>query len=233
MANDNGNPFKAAFGEKIANLKEKERIARKSGNVAERTKPASKASPSAAPANTYEERIVRNMAYAGVAPLSDEKGKVVRNVRPDVPTPNARVSSDEAARQRMAELIASDLSFTIESRDPFAMFRDGTHASHLAALRTELRVNREIDLHGMRVPEAKALIAKTIKTAHKLREDFVLIVTGKGNHSQGEPVLRNATIEALQKGGGAPFVLAACDAPAKLGGTGALLIKIERVRKSR
>jgi DNA-nicking Smr family endonuclease len=55
----------------------------------------------------------------------------------------------------------------------------------------------------------------------------VLIIHGKGAHSEGGiGVLEEACVEALTKGGAAPFVEAFATAPARFGGRGAIVARL-------
>ena len=65
-----------------------------------------------------------------------------------------------------------------------------------------------------------------MRTEHRRGLRRILVVCGKGLHSAGPPVLRDAALDALTRGGAAPLVLAVASAPISLGGTGALLVQL-------
>jgi DNA-nicking Smr family endonuclease len=64
-----------------------------------------------------------------------------------------------------------------------------------------------------------------VRRQHRLGRRYVLIITGKGQHSDGGVgVLGEALAETLAGGGAAPFVLAFASAHAQHGGRGAVAV---------
>ncbi|MBU0965823.1 MAG: Smr/MutS family protein [Proteobacteria bacterium] len=55
-----------------------------------------------------------------------------------------------------------------------------------------------LDLHGLTAPEAERKVANFLLTARKKRLRTVAVITGKGLHSQGLPVLRDL-VEGMVK----------------------------------
>ncbi|ADH84802.1 Smr/MutS family protein [Desulfurivibrio alkaliphilus] len=55
----------------------------------------------------------------------------------------------------------------------------------------------ELDLHGLTAPEAEKAVKRFITHCRELRLATLRIITGKGLHSQGEPVLPPVTEAAL------------------------------------
>lgn len=49
----------------------------------------------------------------------------------------------------------------------------------------------EIDLHGLTVPEAQAALERFLQEAASTGLGKVLVIHGKGNHTQGRPVLES------------------------------------------
>jgi DNA-nicking Smr family endonuclease len=58
----------------------------------------------------------------------------------------------------------------------------------------------------------------------------VLVVHGRGQHSEAAPVLRNELPGWLQERPLATLVMAFCTAPPSRGGSGALLVLLRRAR---
>lgn len=56
-----------------------------------------------------------------------------------------------------------------------------------------------LDLHGKKTDEAKKMLHSFLASARKRELKKVLIIHGKGNHSTGEPVLKNMVVEYLRK----------------------------------
>ncbi|MDF1614131.1 Smr/MutS family protein [Desulfurivibrio dismutans] len=60
----------------------------------------------------------------------------------------------------------------------------------------------ELDLHGLTTPEAEKAIKRFVSGCRELRLTTLRIITGKGLHSQGPPVLppvAEATLETLKE----------------------------------
>jgi DNA-nicking Smr family endonuclease len=75
-----------------------------------------------------------------------------------------------------------------------------------------------LDLHGMNSREAEQALERFIYQARSRGVKKVLIVHGKGNHSQGEPVLQGVVRRYLEK---CPYTGAFASAKRKHGGRGA------------
>lgn len=89
--------------------------------------------------------------------------------------------------------------------------------------RGAIRVDLELDLHGLTRDEALDNLERFVKGAYNRGQKGVLVITGKGNNSAGEPVLKAAVAGWLrEKGKGmvAEFV----QAPSDMGGSGAVVI---------
>jgi DNA-nicking Smr family endonuclease len=97
-------------------------------------------------------------------------------------------------------------------------------ASRLRRLkRGEVRIDYELDLHGLTRDEALDNLERFITGAHRRKQEAVLVITGKGYHSAGEPVLQGAVAGWLRdraKGKVVEFF----PAPRQLGGDGAMVV---------
>jgi len=80
-----------------------------------------------------------------------------------------------------------------------------------------------LDLHGMSSWEAEQALERFIYDARSRALRKVLIVHGKGNHSQGEPVLQGVVRRYLEK---CPYTGAFASAKRKHGGRGATWVVI-------
>lgn len=67
-----------------------------------------------------------------------------------------------------------------------------------AALR-KMHPQDTLDLHGMKTEEAEKMLASFLASAQTRKLKKVLIIHGKGNHSAGEPVLRDMVVKYLRK----------------------------------
>jgi DNA-nicking Smr family endonuclease len=91
--------------------------------------------------------------------------------------------------------------------------------------------DREVDLHGLVARDARRRLARALREAHEAGERCVLVVHGRGVHSESRAVLRDALPGWLQDAPHAGFVLAFASAPRALGGPGATLVWLRRVRE--
>ena len=177
-----------------------------------------------------DERFAYFEAIAGVRRLKDARpprlGAVV-SAPPQGPDP-AALERDREARERLAALVGEALRFTFE-RDGDEVFalREGTARTVLTALEARTATAEStLDLHGLTADLAQERVSRFVRSEHRRGIRRILVVVGKGLHSAGPPVLRDAALDALTRGGAAPLVLAVASAPLALGGTGALLVQL-------
>jgi DNA-nicking Smr family endonuclease len=83
-----------------------------------------------------------------------------------------------------------------------------------------------LDLHGMRVMEARTAFSRFLNQSLKAQRRCVKIIHGKGRGSEGQqPILKQKTNQWLQQ---VDAVLAFCAAPRWDGGTGAAYVLLSR-----
>lgn len=85
-----------------------------------------------------------------------------------------------------------------------------------------IRVDRQLDLHGLTRDEALEALPRFLRNARLHGEKAVLIITGKGYNSPGEPVLQQA-VAAWLRDAGREFVVEFTPAPREMGGSGAFV----------
>jgi len=84
-------------------------------------------------------------------------------------------------------------------------------------------VERQLDLHGLTREEALVALTRFLQSASAHGEKAVLVITGKGNNSPGEPVLQQAVVAWLRDAG-RKLVVEFAPAPREMGGSGAFVI---------
>ncbi len=89
--------------------------------------------------------------------------------------------------------------------------------------RGAIRIDLELDLHGLTREEALDSLARFITGAYNRGQRAVLVITGKGLNSPAEPVLQGAVAGWLrEKGKG--MVTEFAPAPRQMGGSGAYVV---------
>jgi DNA-nicking Smr family endonuclease len=109
-----------------------------------------------------------------------------------------------------------------DAREP-----DGAaEARRLAALRPQAR----LDLHGKTAEEARAAIFAFLAEAAGRGLEKVLIIHGKGLHSEGAPVLKKAARAAVESN---PLAGRSGEAAREDGGSGAMWVAVRDRRKAK
>jgi DNA-nicking Smr family endonuclease len=107
--------------------------------------------------------------------------------------------------------------------------------------RGRLAVDARLDLHGMRQRDAHAALRRFLKAAQGKGHRHVLVITGKGGpaddtrpfyESDTRGVLRQAVPRWLAQPDLAQVVLSFSEAPRRLGGEGALYVRLRKARST-
>lgn len=106
--------------------------------------------------------------------------------------------------------------------------------------RGHVAVEARLDLHGMRQREAHAALRKFLKWARSRDYRHVLIITGKGAEADtrrsfyeedARGVLRSAVPHWLAAPDLAPLIVSFAEAPRRLGGEGALYVRLRKAQR--
>jgi DNA-nicking Smr family endonuclease len=163
-------------------------------------------------------------AVKDVTPLRDP-GRVVHPVERPAPLPLQRLQDD---RQVLEDSLgdAAGVEAELESGEVVTFVRDGMSPQVLRRLRAGFwSVQQEIDLHGARSDEARALLVDFLDQARQRGHRCVRVIHGKGRRSpNGEPILKRRVIGWLAQRG---EVLAFCEARPEDGGSGAVMVLLK------
>ena len=108
---------------------------------------------------------------------------------------------------------------------------EGIDRKHLRRLgQGEIAYDRRVDLHGYTTDEARRCLTDALQNAFESGARCVLVVHGRGLHSDDEPVLKEAVIEWLTAPPLAANVMAFSSAATADGGTGATAVLLRRAR---
>lgn len=103
----------------------------------------------------------------------------------------------------------------------------------LRLARGDIPADRELDLHGLTRAQAATAIRAALTEAREAGARCVLVIHGRGAHSEESAVLAEALPDWLQSAPLAASILAFATAPDRLGGLGATLVLLRRWRRPR
>lgn len=151
--------------------------------------------------------------------------RVVHRPPPPAPVPAQRLQDDRKVLEDSLS-DAAGVEAEVESGDVVTFLREGMSPQVLRRLRAGFwSVQQEIDLHGARTDEARALLVEFLDHAHQRGHRCVRVIHGKGMRSvNGEPVLKRRVTGWLAQ---RKDVLAFCEARPEHGGSGAMMVLLK------
>ncbi len=152
-----------------------------------------------------------------------------KRVREQPPAKKLAEDDQQFFRQAM-ESLQLDVDFRDELPDDVVPLRPLPVNRVRQLKRGALRIELELDLHGMTRDEALASLDRFISGAFKRGQQVVLVITGKGNNSPEEPVLQRAVAGWLREQGKV-MVAEFAPAPRQLGGSGAFVVFLKTVNR--
>lgn len=162
-------------------------------------------------------------SLTGVQPLKQDRVTPPAK-RPD-PIPHQSLRD---AREVIENLLSGDHDYAeIETGEELLFVRPGLRSSVVRKLRRgQYAIQAELDLHGLRVPDAHALLKQFLRECRARDRRCVRIVHGKGLGSDGKiPVLKAKLNVWLRRH---RDVLAFCSARPNDGGTGAAYVLLRK-----
>lgn len=148
-------------------------------------------------------------------------------LRPPAPAPRPRFSHEDE-QQVLQDMLSDQFEpADFETGEELLFLRDGVRPRLLRDLRRgRFMIAAECDLHGLIVPEARALLVEFLHQARVQGLRCVRIIHGKGLGSwQRLPVLKSKVNHWLRQ---REEVLAFCQAPLHDGGSGAIYVLLKR-----
>jgi len=163
------------------------------------------------------DRSTLEEAMADVTPLEDRD-----KVRP----------APKTVRRRRRRDTEGDAGFEIErTGEHVEGIAPGIDRAHLRKLRNgDVRPDSRIDLHGMTSAEARRRVHEALVALHGKGGRCMLVVHGRGRHSEAEPVLKEALLDWLAEPPVASLVMAFTSATGGDGGVGATYVLLRRDR---
>ncbi|PIF16725.1 DNA-nicking Smr family endonuclease [Acidovorax sp. 30] len=218
-------PAPRRAGERITQLQDLATVARRLREDQERREAEEKARREAA-ARAEAERHLFSRSVGPVTPLRNPNVARLRKHLPP-PLPVQHWLDEERV---LLESISDDfdVSTLLDTDDQLSFRRPGIGVEVTRRLRSgHWSIQRQLDLHGLRVDEAREALGDFIRHAHKTGLRCVRVVHGKGLGSPGKsPVLKGRVQRWLvQKN----EVLAFVQARPMDGGAGALVVLLQPV----
>ena len=169
------------------------------------------------------------------APLEKRNRVTHVAVPPELPRPKAKAAAANAEPKPLTKPSAKRPARPYLSPPASGLDRQTTRKLDKGRLMVEAR----LDLHGMRQRDAHAALRKFVKWAQSQDYRHVLVITGKGGSSEerksfyedeARGVLRQAVPHWLSHGDLAPLIVSFSEAPQRLGGGGALYVRLRKFR---
>ena len=174
-----------------------------------------------------EEKLFKK-AMEGVKPIPKNK-YIGRKIQIELPVPT-RNREDAEALEKLANLVRYGTGFIVSDTPEYI---EGTGYNVPLSIakrlhRGDFSIQANIDLHGLRVDDARESFEEFLKWAVTTGRRGVLIVHGRGLSSPSEPVLKNKVKEWLTRGPWRKWVVAYCSARKCDGGAGATYVLLRQ-----
>lgn len=173
------------------------------------------------------------LAMSGVERLG-RKPEKARHDSPPSPVRTLVRKIEESEQKLFLEAINGlklDIKFedSVEEPDEPAKPRPVSRMKQLR--RGTIRIDYELDLHGLTKDEAIDALESFIKGAVRRGQKAVLVITGKGLHSADEPVIKKA-VEKWMNNEGKELVSEFFSPPREMGGDGAFAVFLRSLPKN-
>lgn len=191
----------------------------------------------------YDDRVAFHQAFADVRPMADKRAQrrsgQVAPISADEKRERAAAAAraneaEEAARARLDALVAGSARFFVDrDRDGAIYGRRSDVSDRMLDTITGPKVAPRVslDLHGADEATARRETQRFLREQSERGVRDVLIVHGKGLHSGGGiGVLADVVVRVLTESPIAPKVVAFASAPVRLGGLGAMVVRLDPAR---
>jgi len=161
--------------------------------------------------------------------------EAMQKVRPmrvsDKVTPRGKPPRPDRVRQASHGVVVEQVVAPVVrprfEQEPWVLLADGVSREQIKKLAAgQPPVTMEVDLHGMTRDEALAILAQKVKALQAGSGRVLCVIHGRGRHSQGRPVLKEAVYHWLREGPYASRVLAVV--PQRGTGGGSCLVLLRR-----
>jgi len=141
-----------------------------------------------------------------------------------------QINAIQRTRHTIDTVISTSQRTQSVQNEPWTLVANGVSRDTLKRLTAgRPSIGLSVDLHGMTRDEALTRLQQGIEQALQEELRVLCIVHGRGLHSQGKPVLKQAVYRWLEEGSLAHIILAAIPQPHS--GGGACLVLLRRQHK--
>ena len=135
-------------------------------------------------------------------------------------------------RRRRREDPIEGIRFEVErDGDRIEGWAEGIDRRHVRKLRGgEVPRDARLDLHGLRADAAHRRVRETLERVQGEGGRCVLVIHGRGRHSEAEPVLKDALVDWLTEAPLDTLVMAFTSARQGDGGVGATYVLLRRAK---
>lgn len=160
-------------------------------------------------------------AVNGIKPLAQEKIRLVRNKRP------RSLSYTQTETQETFHFHEQNDLKPVQGEEFIGYKRDSIDNKTLRKLRKgQYNVEAILDLHGLSVLKAKLEVDFFLQQCLHDNKRVILIIHGKGHHSEEAPILKNKLNQWLRQ---TDVVLAFCSAAPGHGSRGAIYVLLKNM----
>ncbi len=177
------------------------------------------------PARDLDDANLLKQVFRDVTPLP---GRTIDNAAPNLLGPRTRKKSGGSVIHAHPESDPTSDQLPVISQGN-APGLDKRSAQRLK--RGRMEIEARLDLHGLRQEEAHRELKSFISRSHIAGKRCVLVITGKGQVSEGGGVLRTNVPRWLNEAPNRTKVLSFSYATRADGGTGALYVLLKRQRR--
>lgn len=158
--------------------------------------------------------------------------RALRDVKPLAPGSKRRPEPLPRLHPSPAELPAEPVRFVVERAGELLEGHAPSADRKLVARlrRGEPAPEAQVDLHGLDAAAAGAALGDALESAWRNGRRCLLVIHGRGLHSEGEAVLKERLPAWLAAPPHGPRILAFASAPPTLGGPGATAVLLRRKR---
>ncbi|CAM3715926.1 Putative DNA endonuclease SmrA [Bordetella sputigena] len=187
----------------------------------------------APPSDPADDLRAFQKAMGTVTPLRAE-ARVIHTHRPDptdIPVQRRAAALGETARRADAGVSDGGVAHLLSENGTAYVRADAAPDTARKLRRGEWQAGAELDLHGLRVEQARHAVLSFIDECLEHGIRCVRVVHGKGYGSEGlSPVLKDKARTWLAQ---RPEVIAFSEAPPREGGSGALLVLLRQLEDAR